>query len=291
MAMSSLFVWKGTTLSSSLGRTNKPKETQESLSNSDSEEIEESAKSAKKEESQDFIQVAVNGPGTSFGELSLIHKRPRSASVMAVTDCVFAILSKANYQKMLLKQQKAELEMKTKFLQSIPFFRAWSNLALSKFSYFFVEKRYVRNQIVFKEGEKLDWLYIVRQGEFEVTRQMQYQHQPRAPDPRKVVMKQSKQVVKQRKLKSRIQISHLMQQNSSSQFQKLKKQKNYKKTNIKGLCGPGIIFGEEDIAVEKNYYQASSTVKWKSSDGLLFIISLENLERETKNQVRAERNF
>ena len=62
-----------------------------------------------------------------------------------------------------------------------------------------------------------------------------------------------------------------------------------KKTNIKGIWGPGIIIGEEDIIFKNDKidnFQVSSTVRCKSSEGILFVIKLNDLERETRTQVK-----
>jgi hypothetical protein len=72
------------------------------------------------------------------------------------------------YHEVLLKKQKQDLEEKTKFIQSIPFFQNWTVLTLSKFSYFFKEEEFSRNQFVFKMGDDLDSIYVVRKGDFEV---------------------------------------------------------------------------------------------------------------------------
>ena len=58
---------------------------------------------SKHEHKIEFIEVVQNGAGSSFGELALIHRRPRAASIKAKTDCTFAIINKATYQKILLK--------------------------------------------------------------------------------------------------------------------------------------------------------------------------------------------
>ena len=41
------------------------------------------------------------GPGSLFGELALIYDAPRSASIKCVSDCVFWVLSRTNYQGIL----------------------------------------------------------------------------------------------------------------------------------------------------------------------------------------------
>lgn len=66
--------------------------------------------------------------------------------------------------------------------------------------------------------------------------------------------------------------------------------KNYHKMNIINLSGPGVIIAEEDIIFKRNdieNFVASSTVKCKSSKGLLYEIKLADLERETRTQVRS----
>jgi len=51
----------------------------------------------------DGKQVILNfmSDGEYFGELSLLDRKPRSASVMTVTDCRFMTISRANFQQFL----------------------------------------------------------------------------------------------------------------------------------------------------------------------------------------------
>lgn len=57
----------------------------------------------KKEHKIEFIQVAKGSVGGTFGELSLIYNRARAATVVALTDWVFAVVDKAKYNKTLWK--------------------------------------------------------------------------------------------------------------------------------------------------------------------------------------------
>jgi len=151
----------------------------------------------------------------------LIHKRPRAATIIAKSDCVFAVMNKATYQKILLKKHKEELEEKSKFIQSIPFFRNWSNLALSKFSYFFVEKQFRRNQAVYQEGDKIDSIFVIREGEFEVVRKTQFERENKIPDTSQFLAPDPRESRQGRRLFNKpVRMSHLMEQNSHSQFQK-----------------------------------------------------------------------
>jgi hypothetical protein len=86
-------------------------------------------------------------------------------------------------------------------------------------------------------------------------------------------------------------INHLMSKNTKDPYQTSNiSKKNYHKMNIINLSGPGVIIAEEDIIFKRNDIEnfiASSTVKCKSSKGLLYEIKLADLERETRTQVRS----
>ena len=61
------------------------------------------------------------------------------------------------------------------FLKNMPQFKHWSKNALSKLTYYFERIQYLRNQIVFKEGDQCLKVYIVFDGEFEVQKKMKEQ--------------------------------------------------------------------------------------------------------------------
>lgn len=59
-------------------------------------------------------------------------------------------------------------------LQNLPFFRVWTKTQLLKIVNFIIEpKNYVRNQVVYREGDSSDTIYIVQNGDFEVSRKYQ----------------------------------------------------------------------------------------------------------------------
>lgn len=124
------------------------------------------------------------------------------------------------YQKVLLKKQKNELEEKSKFIQSIPFFVNWSNLNLTKFSYFFREIKFNRNQVVYNEGDMLDSIFVVRHGEFEVTRRTHFKKEQKMPEPSKVFESDPREQYQGRRLFNKpVRINRLMENNSQNPFQ------------------------------------------------------------------------
>lgn len=115
-------------------------------------------------------EIAVVKEESAFGEYALIENKPRSATIQCIEDCLFAVLNKQEYTKVLLKIEKKMMNEKALFLKSVPYFAKWTNMAVNKFTYYFNDKFYIRNQEVFREGQKAEYVYIVKHGEFELTK-------------------------------------------------------------------------------------------------------------------------
>jgi len=81
-------------------------------------------------------------------------------------------LSKEDYEKVLGKIEHAKLNKLVDFLKSVPSFKHWSKSALLKLQYFCKKQTFIRNQYVYKEGDDPDFVYIIHQGEFEISKKM-----------------------------------------------------------------------------------------------------------------------
>lgn len=53
--------------------------------------------------------------GQSFGELALINHDKRSATIKCITDCLFAVINKVEYDKILKKIDSREISRKIDF--------------------------------------------------------------------------------------------------------------------------------------------------------------------------------
>mmetsp|Transcript_12648 Transcript_12648/g.12465 ORF Transcript_12648/g.12465 Transcript_12648/m.12465 type:complete len:125 (-) Transcript_12648:810-1184(-) len=118
------------------------------------------------------MEVKVLTAGQSFGELALIQNKPRAATIRCTQDTHFAVLSRQDYGKVLLKIDEAAINKIVDFLRGTPHFKNWTKIALSKLSYFFKKQTFLRNQIVFKEGDLCKNVYIIFNGEFEIMKKM-----------------------------------------------------------------------------------------------------------------------
>jgi CRP-like cAMP-binding protein len=117
-----------------------------------------------------FKDSAVLTAGSSFGELALIKNKPRSGTVFTLEDTHFAVLSKKDFLRILGTFTNKQFDELTKFLKSLPLFAGWSLSTLFRLNYLFVLVKFKRGQKVFTEGDNAEFVYIVKKGEFEISK-------------------------------------------------------------------------------------------------------------------------
>jgi CRP-like cAMP-binding protein len=118
----------------------------------------------------DTFKETVLTVGASFGELGLLLRTTRTATVTCREPCVLAVLSKEDFWIILADLEEAKLAEVLDFLQSIPIFKSWTKTALSKASYHFSNKIYSLNECVFKESSPTSFVYFIVEGEFKLTK-------------------------------------------------------------------------------------------------------------------------
>ena len=110
--------------------------------------------------------------GSAFGELALLNNQPRAATIRAHTDLTLAVLQKDDYDRILKSAQDMQMREKVKFLRTFPLFRDWTQVALSKLTYFFLEMTYKRGDLVFCEGQNVADVFFLKVGEFQLSKMM-----------------------------------------------------------------------------------------------------------------------
>ena len=121
-------------------------------------------------ELDDFNEVGVLHSGGSFGELALISDRPRSATIEARERSSFLVLFKTDFTKILGGIAEKRLAIIIKFMQELIYFRSWSKVSLVRLAYFFSLKRYKRGQYLYHEGDSVDGIYFIKEGEVTITK-------------------------------------------------------------------------------------------------------------------------
>ena len=96
-----------------------------------------------------FIKDVCLSEGQSFGELALIHDKPRAATVVCEEDVVCGVINKQTYQRVIEKIEKQRLELRMEILRGMDFLKHWSYMKLKKLTYSFDKKDYIRGQMVY----------------------------------------------------------------------------------------------------------------------------------------------
>ena len=106
------------------------------------------------------------GEGYCFGEWALIYKEPRAASIFTLEDCVFFTLDEVHFRNSFLKSLNNSEYNKKKFaLQNFFPFDMNDERQLSIYKNI-VPITCKRNQVVFKEGELSDSIFLIYLGSF-----------------------------------------------------------------------------------------------------------------------------
>ena len=104
--------------------------------------------------------------GYCFGEWALIYNQPRSASVIALEDSVFFILDEKIFSKTFLKCLTSSEHRKKKFIIENLFpFNLYNERRNSLYKEV-IPKSFIRNQVIFSEGEPADTIYLIYSGTF-----------------------------------------------------------------------------------------------------------------------------
>ncbi|CAI2382238.1 unnamed protein product [Moneuplotes crassus] len=228
------------------------------------------------EEDENYTEVSVLKGGSSFGELALISSKPRAATIRAKTGAYFAVIGKADYQKVLLKIQEKELNKKIDFFKSLPIFQDWTRIAVGKLTYFFIEKEYLRNFKVYSEGDKTEYIYIVLEGEFEANKLVTI-GKKRSPEDNfiheHISDKRQKPIAKIHKELIQNYAGSLSNSSSEASLDinnPIKENNGTENMFCPELFCRGSLIGDEDIYAERDFHTA--TVKCTSNRGKLFAI-------------------
>lgn len=119
---------------------------------------------------KDDVVVTVFGPGVVFGELAILYKAKRFASVRAITDSKLWRLDRNVLQKILREIATNEREDNLRFLKSVTIFEKYSLESLGKIADLLKRELYVSGAQIIRQGDAGDKFYIIRGGTVTVTK-------------------------------------------------------------------------------------------------------------------------
>ncbi|GAB0094504.1 cGMP-dependent protein kinase [Sergentomyia squamirostris] len=114
--------------------------------------------------------VSAFGPGVVFGELAILYKAKRFASIRASTDVKYWMLDRQVFQKIMIETGRKEQDDNIRFLSSVSIFRDISKPILYKIADLLRREFYKTGSYIIKQGERGDTFYIIRGGTVTVTK-------------------------------------------------------------------------------------------------------------------------
>ncbi|XP_045491753.1 cGMP-dependent protein kinase, isozyme 1-like [Colias croceus] len=116
-------------------------------------------------------QVVKNfGPGEAFGELAILYKAKRFASIRCITEAKVWTLERRVFQKIMVRSGRQEQEDNMRFLSSVPLLQGIHPNELAKIADFLRREFFATGTAVVRQGDKGDKFYIIRGGTVMVTK-------------------------------------------------------------------------------------------------------------------------
>ena len=75
-----------------------------------------------------------------------------------------------DFENIIGEAVKKDFESKTTVLINIPAFKHLTRKTLEKLTFYMKEIKLCKDSILFKEGDQTDGLYLIKDGEFEITK-------------------------------------------------------------------------------------------------------------------------
>lgn len=121
---------------------------------------------------KDGVCIKTFGPGVVFGELAILYKARRFASIKVTRDAFVWALDRKIFQKIMMKTGSQEREQNIKFLSSVRVLQGVSEDILHKIGDLLKREFYATSNTIIRQGDQGDKFYIIRGGSVTVTKRM-----------------------------------------------------------------------------------------------------------------------
>ncbi|CAD8130126.1 unnamed protein product [Paramecium sonneborni] len=122
-----------------------------------------------------FMLVAQKQSGTIFGEMALTNDKPRTASILGLTDLKLLSLSKANFKQVGEKGMKA-LQQKIDYF--VKMFPHMTKHKMSKLILYFTSAKFPANFFIWKQGDETDGFLLLKDGEMQLLQNVEFPKPP-----------------------------------------------------------------------------------------------------------------
>ena len=119
---------------------------------------------------EDEEKMGEYGEGFSFGDIALIKKTVRNATIKAKENCILLTIDKNDYNKAILEFQKKKLSREIDdFVKNYSFFKDFSHDRIIHLFNCFSKKFIFRGENLYEQNKKDEYLYIIKGGIFSIT--------------------------------------------------------------------------------------------------------------------------
>ena len=107
--------------------------------------------------------------GFTFGEIALIKKSKRNATIIAIKNSALLSIEKYDYNNVIRRLEEKRLEKEIyKFKINYPFFYHWNNYNILEIFNCFHHLRLTQGEFLYKQNEESDSIFIIREGSYEM---------------------------------------------------------------------------------------------------------------------------
>ena len=114
-----------------------------------------------------FTYVSTIGPGGIFGELGLLRKKPRSATVVCQSHTEFAVLNAKDYKDILETVERKKMENRISFFMDHAF-RNVQRDAVTKIAYMFKKLKFFNGNHIYRQWEDASSIFLIKKGDIQV---------------------------------------------------------------------------------------------------------------------------
>ena len=87
------------------------------------------------------------------------------ATIKTVKSTLLAIMSRSDFNTVILKAKKRTMQRQCDFLKSFVFFRDLTLIKLQKLLNVLEKKELLKNTLLFEEGDKVNGVYFIQSGD------------------------------------------------------------------------------------------------------------------------------
>ena len=119
---------------------------------------------------EDEEKLGEYGEGFSFGDIALIQKTRRNATIKAKKDCILLTIENNDYNKVILEYQRKKLNKEIEdFIKTYSFFKDFSQEKIIRLFNCFSKKTIYKNEYLFEQNKHDEYVYIINEGIFSIS--------------------------------------------------------------------------------------------------------------------------